>query len=124
MDNQTLELLERAIEPYRQMGFVILSQSEGAITLIYPSKKFSYLAFIFWLVLFWPIAAIYLISYNNQKDKSVCIRITSQGLIEESGYTLKVIEGERRRDWWLAVIAITIFVISVIALLVMILYSR
>jgi nitrate reductase NapE component len=124
MNNQTLVILEQAIEPYRKEGFIVTSQLEGAITLIYPSKKFSYLAFIFWLVVFWPIAAIYLISYNNQKDRSVCIRITSQGLIEESGYTLKVIESERRRDWWLAVIAITIFVISVIALLMMILHTR
>lgn len=124
MDKQTLESLERAIEPYRQEGFIVTSQSEGAITLAYPAKKFSYLSFLFWLVVFWPIAVIYLISYNNQKDKSVCVRITSQGLIEESGYTLKVIESEHRRDWWLGVIAITIFVISVIALLVMILLSR
>lgn len=124
MDTLTLEALEKAIEPYRKEGFVVTSQAEAAITLAYPSKKFNYLAFIFWLVVFWPIAVIYLISYNNQRDRSVCVRITSQGQIEESGYTLKVIESERQRDRRLGIIAIVIFVLIVIVLLVMILNSR
>lgn len=124
MDTQALKALEHAVEPYREAGFVIASQSEGAITLTYPSKKFSYLAFIFLLILLWPIAVIYLISYNNQKNKSVCVRITSEGLIEESGYTLKVIEGERRRDQWLAYIAIAIAVMILLAILAMILFTN
>jgi hypothetical protein len=33
MDIQNLAALEEAIEPYRSAGFVITSQSEGAITL-------------------------------------------------------------------------------------------
>jgi predicted nucleic acid-binding Zn ribbon protein len=123
MDIQTLAALEAAIEPYRRAGFVVTSQSEGSIILSYPSGKFSYFAFIFWLVLFWPIALIYLISYNNRKSKSVCVRITSQGYIEESGYTLKVIEDERRRDRRIGYIAITIIALIVLAILVRILLA-
>ena len=124
MDTQKLALLEKAVEPYRRVGFVITSQSGGAITLVYPREKFSYLFFIFTLLLIWPVAVIYLISYNNQKEKSVCVRITSQGYVEESGYTLKAIEKERRRDRLLMYIAIAVVMLIVIAIIALILYSR
>lgn len=96
MNIETLKALEQAIEPYRRSGFMITSQSEGAITLQYPREKFSYLLFII-LLLVWPFALLYLISFNNQGSKGVCLRITSQGQVEESGYTLAVAERERRR---------------------------
>ena len=97
MDAQTLAALEEAIEPYRRIGFVITSQTEGAITLTYPPEEFSYLLFIFTLLVFWPLAVIYLVSHNNQKVKRVCVRITSQGTVEESGYTITVMLRESRR---------------------------
>lgn len=100
MDLQTLAALEEAIKPYRQAGYVITSQSEGAISLTHPAEKFSYLFFIITLILLWPVAVIYLISHNSHREKSVCVRINSQGDIEASGYTLEVIEKERKR-WWL-----------------------
>jgi hypothetical protein len=98
MDRQGLAAIEQAIEPYRRKGFVITSQSEGAITLSPPTKRFNYLLFLITLLLFWPVAVLYLINFNSQKGKSVCIRITSQGEIEESGYTLEAIEKSRKRQ--------------------------
>jgi predicted nucleic acid-binding Zn ribbon protein len=98
MDRQGLAALEQAIEPYRRKGFVITSQSEGAFTLSPPIKKFNYFLFLITLLLFWPVAVLYLINFDSQKGKSVCIRITSQGEIEESGYTLEIIEKSRKRQ--------------------------
>jgi hypothetical protein len=119
MDAQTLSALELAIEPYRKVGFVVTSQSEGAITLAYPPEKFSYMVFFFFLLLFWPIALYYLISFNNRKSRNVCVRITSQGYIEENGYTLKDIETEHRRDRVIRLIAITIAILIMLILIVL-----
>lgn len=109
MDSQSLAALEQAIEPYRQAGFVVTAQSEGAITLTYPPEKFNYGLFILLLLLFWPAAVFYLISFNNRRNRSVCFRITSQGYIEESGYTLDLAEKERKRERWVWVFVISIF---------------
>jgi hypothetical protein len=122
IDTQNLYLLEQAIEPYRRVGFIVTSQSERAITLVYPPEKFSYLVFIIALILFWPAAIFYLILFNRKGERSVCIRITSQGYIEESGYTLEAVERERRRERWitLAIIGIpTLLVLAAIALLLL-----
>lgn len=96
MDTRALVALEEAMEPYQRAGFIVTSQSEGAITLVYPRPKFSYLLFL-GLLLVWPFALLYLISFNNQRERSVCLRVTSQGQIEESGYTLKILRMERDR---------------------------
>jgi predicted nucleic acid-binding Zn ribbon protein len=97
MDTRRLLLLEQAIEPYQRAGFVVTSQSEGAITLAVPPEKFSYAFFIFTLLFLWPVAVVYLVSFNNQRGKSVCLRITSQGHVEVSGYTFEVLARERKR---------------------------
>jgi|SRR5947209_1516507 len=97
MNTQTLVALEEAIKPYRRVGFVITSQSEGTITLTYPRAKFNYLLFII-LLLIWPLAVLYLVSFNNQRPRWVCLRVTSQGQIEESGYTLAAAERDRKRE--------------------------
>jgi hypothetical protein len=91
MNAETLNILEQAIEPYRSAGFIITSQSDGAITLAYPRARFNYLFFII-LLLIWPLAVLYLISFNNRGSKRVCLRVTSQGVVEESGYTLELAE--------------------------------
>jgi hypothetical protein len=119
MDRQTLAILEQAIEPYRRAGFVITSQSEGAITLAYPRDKFNYLLFII-LLLIWPLAVLYLISFNNRGGKGVCLRVTSQGQIEASGYTLERIERERRlrrQDYLIATSMVGILIVTVVLLL-------
>src|SRR3982751_4179692 len=95
MDRKMLAILEQATEPYRLAGFIVISQSEGTITLVQPRVKFNYLLFII-LLLVWPLAIIYLISFNNKREKWVCLRVTSQGQIEESGYTLAASERDYR----------------------------
>lgn len=117
MDRQTLAALEEAIEPYRRMGFIVTSQSEGAITLGLPPEKFSYLLFIT-LLLIWPLAVLYLVSYNIQREKTVCLRVTSQGYIEVSGYTLEVVVKERRRRKLLALMILSASAIVIILILV------
>lgn len=113
MDMQRLALLEQAIEPYRRAGFVVVSQSEWAITLALPSEKFSYALFII-LLLIWPLAVLYLISYNTQKERVVCLRITSQGYVEASGYTLELLtRGRRRRK----IISISLFALAGVIIL-------
>ena len=117
MDKHALTELEQAIEPYRRKGFIVTSQSAGAIILTPPPERFSYLLFFITLVLFWPIAIIYLVSFNSHKNKQVFVRLTSQGHIEETGYTLDVLARERGRKWRLLLIAITVPIYFVLALL-------
>ena len=119
MDKLTLAELERAIEPYRRKGFTVTSQSEGAITLAPPPERFSYLIFFITLVLFWPVAVIYLVSFNSRKNKQVCVRLTSQGHIEETGYTLEALARDRRWGARLLLIAVVISVVLVLALLLL-----
>ena len=121
MDSETLAELEQAIEPYRQAGFIVTSQSEGAITLVHPPEKFSCLIFLIALVLFWPVAIAYLILFNNRKERSACVRVTSQGYVEESGFTLAIAERERRRDRRLKVIIIAIPLLIAVAVFALLL---
>lgn len=122
MDVSALAALEEGIEPYRRAGFVVSSQSEGSITLTLPQEKFSYLFFIITLLLVWPVAVVYLISFNNQRGRSVCLRITSQGYVEASGYTLGVIAEERRRRKVITVVLLSVF--ALIILLILMRYYR
>ncbi|HEX8137570.1 MAG TPA: hypothetical protein VF544_08270 [Pyrinomonadaceae bacterium] len=122
MDLQTLGALEEAIKPYRQAGYVITSQSEGAITLTHPPEKFSCLIFLFALALFWPAAIAYIIFFNNRIERTACVRITAQGQIEAIGYTLEAARRERKREHWIilsiaAVIALIIIAVSVLLLI-------
>ena len=119
MDKLTLAELEQAVEPYRLKGFMITSQSEGAITLAPPPERFSYSIFFITLVLFWPVAVIYLVSFNSRKNKQVCVRLTSQGQIEETGYTLETLAKDRGRNLRLLLIAVVIPVGLVLALLLL-----
>lgn len=119
MDRLTLAELEQAVEPYRNAGFVVTSQSEGALTLAPPAEKFSYLFFVFTLILLWPVAIFYLISFNNRRGKSVCLRITSQGYIEESGYTLGAMARARRRR-----IFINVLLFALLAVIILLILTR
>jgi hypothetical protein len=116
MDNLTLSQLEQAIEPYRRVGFVVTSQSQGAITLTLPPERFSYALFII-LLLIWPLAVIYLVFHNNQRGRSVCLRVTSQGYIEESGYTLGVRARQRRRRIFINVLLLTLLAVITLFIL-------
>jgi len=123
MDVKTLAALEGAIEPYRRAGFVVTSQSESAITLTLPPERFSYLLFVV-LLLIWPLAVLYLVFYNTQKGKSVCLRVTSQGYIEVSGYTLEYIARERRRRKFTCLLVLSSVVVVLLLILLRAYLSR
>ncbi len=99
MNIEVLGELEEAIKPYRKAGYEILSQTDSSITLI-GTRRFSYLGFFIGLLLFWPAALLYLIYFNNRRAPSVCLRVTSGGVIEASGYTLSAAARERRSARW------------------------
>jgi hypothetical protein len=118
MDTRKLFLLEQAIEPYRRAGFVVTYQSESAITLALPPERFSYLLFII-LLLVWPLAVLYLVSYYTQSGKTVCLRYNSQGDIEVNGYTLEDIARERgRRKFNYRLVSATIVIAILLILLI------
>lgn len=123
MDKLILAQLEQAIEPYRRAGFVVTSQSEWAITLVLPPKRFSYMLFII-LLLIWPLAVIYLVSHNSQRKKSVCLRVTSQGYIEESGYTLGIMARDRRHGIFKRILLLTLLAVAILFILIRVYLSR
>jgi hypothetical protein len=121
MDMQTLTALEEAIEPYRRAGYIITSQSESAVTLVFPPEKFSCLIFLFALVLFWPAAIAYIVFFNNRQERTICVRVTAQGHIEASGYTLEAAQKERKRERWINLTIIGIPVLITLATIVLLL---
>lgn len=96
MSIQTLAALENAIEPYRRAGYVIIFQSDSAITLRPPAPNFAWGRFILGMFLLWPVAVVYLIRFNMRRDRCVCIRLTSQGNVEAMGFTLDLLERENK----------------------------
>lgn len=98
MSIQTLSALENASEPYRQAGYVITSQTDLAMTLRAPARRFSWLFFLLSLLIVWPVAVIYLVWFNQHRDRTVCVRLTSQEHIEETGFILDLLIKERRRQ--------------------------
>lgn len=98
MSIQTLSALENAIEPYREAGYIITSQTDSAITLRGPAPNFSWRLFVIGLFLLWPVAIYYWLRFNHRREKSVCVRVTSQGQIEAAGFTLDQLKGEQQRQ--------------------------
>lgn len=88
MHSEQLAALERAAEPYINSGYQVFSQTDTSLTLMRARPRFSVPAFIILLSVLWPVAIIYSVANRNQRDKVVCLRITSQGYIEETGDTL------------------------------------
>lgn len=116
MDRTTLAELEQAVEPYRHKGYVITSQSEGAITLSPPPKRFSYLLFFLALIVFWPAAVIYLVYFNSRRNRQVCVRLTSDGRVEETGYTLDALAREGGGGWQILLITVVLAALFLLAL--------
>lgn len=123
MDTHTLSVLENAIEPYLQAGYVVTAQSDWSITLAGRPKRFSYLGFILALLVFWPAAVIYLVVHNNRRERSICLRITSDGYLEESGYTIETAAAERRREQRVIVL-VTLLSAFAVAILLLFLTNR
>jgi hypothetical protein len=105
MFQERLAALERAAEPYLNSGYRVFSQTDTSLTLVRPRRRFSAATFIILLIVFWPIAIIYSVVYRTQRDKVVCLRITSQDYIEETGDTLD--ETNRRVSSTTAIIIVT-----------------
>lgn len=87
MLSEQLAMLEHAAEPYISSGYRVFSQTDTSLTLIRARPRFSIIAFLILLVVFWPAAIIYSVANRNRRDTVVCLRITSQGFIEASGDT-------------------------------------
>lgn len=119
MNIHNLATLEKAIEPYRAAGYTITNQSESAMTLIAPQRRFSWIIFIFCLLFLWPVAVIYLIVHNRHQRKSICVRVTSTGDVEITGYTFEVATKERQR-----MLLITVIFLLVIIVLSIFIYLR
>lgn len=85
-DMDMLARLERAAKPYRQAGYIVVSQSPVSITLNNPNTGFSMILFIILLCVFWPAAIIY--SRSTRKQRIVCLHLTSSGAIAEEGATI------------------------------------
>jgi hypothetical protein len=92
-----LARLEQAAEPYRQAGYILTTQAATSITLRQTRGSFSALLYVLLRLIFWPIALLYLGSSVNRRERAVCLRLTSQGMIEEDGYTLEHARRERQR---------------------------
>jgi hypothetical protein len=89
--------LEQAAEPYRQRGYIITSQAATSITLCQTQRSFSTPLYVALRLIFWPVALLYLGRAFNRRERVVCLRLTSQGMIEEDGYTLEHARHERQR---------------------------
>ncbi len=79
-------------------GYAITSQTDLTMTLQAPARNFSWLFFLLSLLIVWPVAVIYLVWFNQHRDRSVYMRLTSQGYIEETGFSLDLLVRERRRQ--------------------------
>ncbi len=114
MPSDQLAALERAAEPYINAGYRVFSQTDTSLTLMRARPRLSITALIVLLILFWPAAIIYSVVSRNRRDRVVCLRITSQGYIEESGDTL---QSAGRRISLQTAILIVLAVIAVTMLL-------
>ena len=121
---QTLSALENAIEPYLDAGYAITSQSDWAITLRAPVRKFSWIFFLFTLIFMWPVAIIYVVWFNQHRDRTVSIRFTSEGYLEERGFILDLLLKERRRQKVFSIIFIVLVTLLAVAISFLILRSK
>lgn len=116
---ERLAALERAAEPYIGSGYRVFSQTDTSLTLMRSRPRFSVIAFIILLIVFWPAAIIYSVASRNQRDKVVCLRITSQGYIEETGDTLE------DRSWRVSLpTAIFVVLLAIVATVMLLLLAR
>jgi predicted nucleic acid-binding Zn ribbon protein len=102
------------MNPYLSKGFEITSQTEMSANLI-KRKKFNTLLFILCIILFFPLAILYLIQYLIMTDKSVFLRFMPNGQIDITGYTIEAMEQDRKRQQ-------TVNIIIVILVLVLLLF--
>lgn len=68
------------------------------MTLQAPARRFSWLFFLLSLLIVWPVAVIYLVWFNQHRDRTLCVRLTSHGHVEATGFVLSLLIRERRRQ--------------------------
>lgn len=117
MLSEQLAALERAAEPYLSSGYCVVSQTETSLTLACARPRLSVIVFIILLIVLWPVAVIYLVYNRNQRDKVVCLRITSRGYIEETGDTLED-AGWRVNTMTAIIVVLTAITATVLLLLI------
>ena len=114
MPSDQLAALEHAAEPYIKAGYQVFSQTDTSLTLMQARPRLSITVLIILLIVFWPAAIIYSVASRNRRDRVVCLRITSQDHIEETGDTL---ESTVRRISLEAAILIVLSVVAATVLL-------
>jgi hypothetical protein len=119
MLQERLAALEDAAQPYIDSGYVVVSQTDSALTLVRARPRFSVLLFIVLLIVLWPTAIIYSAINRSRRDEAVCLRVTSQGYIEVTGDALED-EGRKLsgRSFTIIVLA-SIFLTALFLILVM-----
>lgn len=115
---ERLAALEQAAEPYINSGYHVFSQTDTSLTLMRPRPRFSVIMFIILLIVFWPVAIIYSVANRSRRDKVVCLRITSQGYIEETGDALDSVN--ERVNLTTIIIVVVSAVIATLVLLLLI----
>jgi len=116
-DMDVLARLEHTAEPYRQSGYIITSQAATSITLCQTQRSFSAPFYVALRLIFWPIALLYLGRAFNRRERVVCLRLTSQGVIEEDGYTLEHARRERQHTAIFTSICLIIMLLAVMAVI-------
>lgn len=126
--NENLAALEEAVRPYRERGYMITQQNEMSMTLVGPREPLNLVTLALLLIFFWPGGLIYLIANRNQGERAAFFRLTSDGKIEVSGYTLTALEAEERRQarsqkiWW--TVAVVLIGLILLILLLVVLANR
>jgi len=124
MSIQILSALENAIEPYLSAGYIITTQSDASITLRAPARRFSWMLFLLSLLILWPVAIIYLIWFNQRRERTICARVTSQGNIEIIGFTLSLLKRERQRQRALTLLYFLLLALMIVVALAILKFGR
>ena len=82
-------ILEQRVSLYIREGYTIVTHSSTVVTLKAP-KEFNWIAFLIFFGL------LYLIYYFVQTEEQVTLRLLANGSVEESGYSLRVLESDER----------------------------
>lgn len=90
-----LAALEEACARYLESGYKITSHTTNSFVLVRERRRVSLLAVIV-LLAAPPICLLYLIVARNRRDRIACVRVNSQGYIEETGDTLAARRSEQR----------------------------
>jgi outer membrane biosynthesis protein TonB len=118
-DTHRLAAIEEVCDVYLRSGYKITSHSPESFVLVRERRPVSILAVLL-LVSAPPLLILYLVIARNRRDEVVCVRLTSRGVIEETGDTLAVASTHNRR---ILFFTSALAVISVAVMLLFLFYS-